>query len=53
MCHAKARLFTLIRQHGVNFRLDRAAEDRLRAGGANEKLMRAIRDASDRYASTH
>jgi hypothetical protein len=51
--HAKARLFTLIQQHGVSFRLDHATDDRLRAGGANEKLMRAIHDASDRYATTH
>ena len=50
---SKDRLITLIQQHGVNFRLDRATEDRLRAGGANEKLMHAIRDASDRYATTH
>ena len=48
---SKDRIFILIQQHGVNFQLDRAAEDRLRAGGANEKLMRAIRDACDRYSS--
>ena len=47
------RVFTLVQQRGVSFRLDRATEDRLRAGGANEKLMLAIRTASDRYAATH
>jgi hypothetical protein len=50
---AKDRLFALVQQRGVNFRLDRATEDRLRAAGANEKLMRAIRDAADQYATTH
>lgn len=50
---AKDRLFTLVQQRGVSFRLDRAAEDRLRQGGANEKLMLAIRDAADHYAATH
>jgi hypothetical protein len=50
---AKDRLFTLIQQRGVNFRLDRATEERLRQGGANEKLMRAIGDAADHYAATH
>jgi len=50
---SKDRLFRLIQQYGVNLRLDRATEDRLRAGGANEKLMRPIHDASDRYATTH
>jgi hypothetical protein len=50
---AKDRLFSLVQQRGVNFRLDRATEDRLRGAGANEKLMRAIRDAADRYATTH
>ena len=49
----KDRLFDLIQQRGVSFRLNQATEDRLRAAGANEKLMRAIRDASDRYAATH
>jgi hypothetical protein len=50
---SKDRLFTLIQQRGVNFRLDRVTEDRLRAGGANEKLMRAIRDASDKFETSH
>ena len=50
---AKDRLFTLIQQRGVNFRLDRGTEERLRQGGANEKLMHAIRDACDHYAATH
>ena len=50
---AKDRLFALIQQRGVNFRLDRATEDRLRQGGANEKLMHAMRDAADHYAATH
>ena len=50
---AKDRLFTLIQQRGVNFRLHRSTEDRLRQAGANEKLMRAIRDAADHYATTH
>jgi hypothetical protein len=50
---AKERLFTLVQQRGVSFRLDRATEDRLRQGGANEKLMLAIRDAADQYAATH
>jgi hypothetical protein len=47
------RVFTLVQERGISFRLDRATEDRLRAAGANEKLMRAIHDASDRYAATH
>ncbi len=50
---SKDRIFTLIQQRGVSFRLDRATEDRLRDAGANEKLMHAIRDASDRYATAH
>jgi hypothetical protein len=50
---AKDRLFTLILQRGVNFRMDRATEERLRQGGANEKLMRAIRNACDHYAANH
>ena len=49
----KDRLFTLIQQRGVNFKLDRATEERLRQGGANEKLMHAIRDAADHYTATH
>ncbi len=47
------RIFSLIQQRGISFRLDRATEDRLRENGANEKLMRAIRDASDRFSTTH
>jgi hypothetical protein len=50
---ARDRIFTLIQQRGVNFRLDQAAEDRLRENGANEKLMHAIHDASDRFSTTH
>jgi hypothetical protein len=50
---AKDRLFTLIQQRGVNFKLDRGTEDRLRQGGANEKLMHAIRDAAGHFAATH
>jgi hypothetical protein len=50
---SRDRVFTLVQQRGITFRLDRATEDRLRANGANEKLMRAIRDASDRYSTTH
>ena len=50
---AKDRIFTLVEQRGVSFRLDRATEDRLRQAGANEKLMHAIRDASDRFSTTH
>jgi hypothetical protein len=50
---ATERIFTLVQQRGVSFRLDQATEDRLRASGANEKLMRAIREAADRYATSH
>jgi hypothetical protein len=50
---SKDRIFTLVQQRGVNFRLDRATEDRLRQAGANEKLMRALRDASDHFSTTH
>lgn len=50
---SRDRVFTLVQQRGITFRLDRATEDRLRANGANEKLMRAIQDASDRYSTTH
>jgi ribosomal protein S16 len=49
----KDRVFTLVQQRGVSFRLDRATEDRLHDAGANEKLMQAIRDASNQYAMTH
>ena len=47
------RLFDAVQQRGVSFRLDRPTEDRLRNAGANEKLMRVIRDAADQYATTH
>ena len=50
---SRDRLFTLVEQRGVSFRLDRATEDRLRDAGANDKLMRAIRDAADQFATTH
>jgi len=50
---SKDRVFTLVQQRGVNFRLDRPTENLLRESGANEKLMRAIRDAADQYATTH
>jgi hypothetical protein len=46
-------LFDLVQQRGASFPLDRATEDRLRAAGANKKLMRAIRDAADEYATRH
>ena len=50
---ARDKLFALIQQRGVNFKLDRGTEERLRQGEASEKLLHAIRDASDRYSSTH
>jgi hypothetical protein len=49
----KNRIFDLVEQRGVSFRMDRTAEDRLREAGANEKLMRAIREAADSYATRH
>jgi len=49
----KDRIFDLVQQRGVSFRLDRATEDRLRNAGASEKLMRAIREAADNYATRH
>ncbi len=49
----KERVFALVQQHGVSFRLDRATQDRLHDAGANEKLMQAIRNASNQYAMTH
>jgi hypothetical protein len=47
------RIFGLVQQHGVNFRLDIATEQRLREAGANEKLMMAIRAAAQQYERTH
>jgi hypothetical protein len=40
------RVFNLVQEKGVNFRLDAAAEGELRAAGANAKLLRAIRLAA-------
>jgi hypothetical protein len=50
---SKDRVFTLVQQRGVSFRLDQATDTRLRDAGANEKLMHAIRDAADQYATKH
>jgi hypothetical protein len=50
---SRDRLFTLVQQRGVSFKLDRATDDRLRKAGANEKLMRAIGDAAEHFATTH
>ncbi|MBI4166973.1 MAG: hypothetical protein HY508_14700 [Acidobacteria bacterium] len=47
------RIFALVQQHGVNFRLDVATEQKLREAGANEKLMMAIRAAAQQYERTH
>jgi hypothetical protein len=49
----KNRVFDLVRQRGVSFRLDNQIEQKLREAGANEKLMLAIRKASDDYAASH
>lgn len=47
------RIFELVRQRGVSFRLDSETEVRFRGAGANEKLMRAIRTAAENYAAPH
>jgi hypothetical protein len=47
------RIFELVRQRGVSFRLDSETEVRFRGAGANEKLMRAIRTAGENYAASH
>jgi hypothetical protein len=48
----KNRVFELVRQRGLGFRLDNQLEQQLREAGASEKLMLAIRKASDDYAAS-
>jgi len=43
------RIFDLVRQRGVSFRLEGKSETALRAAGANEKLVKAIRIAAATY----
>jgi hypothetical protein len=47
------RVVQLVGQRGVSFHLDNQIEQKLREAGANEKLMLAIRKASDDYAASH
>jgi hypothetical protein len=49
----KNRVFDLVQQRGVSFRLDNPTEQKLRDAGANEKLMRAIRSAAEKYETSH
>jgi len=49
----KNRVFDLVRARGVAFRLDPPVESRLRVAGANEKLIKAIRVASEKFDTSH
>jgi formylglycine-generating enzyme required for sulfatase activity len=50
---AEARVITLVRQYGIDFGVDEAAEREVRAAGGGDKLIAALREEAAKEAKKH